>query len=318
MKATTKPINWNAPEDALDQQIWDRVTSNFWLDTKIPLSNDIKTWATMTDEEKLAVRQVFAKLTLLDTLQSELGAPAVSEFARTQQEKAVLSNFTFMESVHAKSYSSIFSTLCSTEEINDILRWVTEHPETQAEVRFIEDLYKRLDDELYVRAASVLLESFLFYSGFFIPFHFASKAKLTNTADLIRLIVRDEGVHGLYIGYKFQQSFAELPEDRQDKYRDQIRKWAMGFYELEAKYTEQVYDPLGLTETVKTYIRYNANKAMQNLGFEDLFPASQTRVEPRILTQMSSDSDETHDFFSGAGSSYVVAKTEETDDDDWA
>lgn len=318
MMATTKPINWNAPEDALDQQIWDRVTSNFWLDTKIPLSNDIKTWATMTDEEKLAVRQVFAKLTLLDTLQSELGAPAVSEFARTQQEKAVLSNFAFMESVHAKSYSSIFSTLCSTEEINDILRWVTEQPETQVEVQFIESLYKRLNDEFYVRAASVLLESFLFYSGFFIPFHFASKAKLTNTADLIRLIVRDEGVHGLYIGYKFQQSFAELPDFRQTTYRNQIREWAMEFYELESKYTEQVYDPLGLTETVKTYIRYNANKAMQNLGFEDLFPASQTRVEPRILTQMSSDSDETHDFFSGAGSSYVVAKTEETDDDDWA
>lgn len=28
---------------------------------------------------------------------------------------------------------------------------------------------------------------------------------MTNTADLIRLIIRDEAVHGYYIGYKFQK-----------------------------------------------------------------------------------------------------------------
>ena len=39
---------------------------------------------------------------------------------RTPHEEAVLNNIQFMESVHAKSYSSIFSTL-NTKEIDDIL-----------------------------------------------------------------------------------------------------------------------------------------------------------------------------------------------------
>ncbi len=53
------------------------------------------------------------------------------------------------------------------------------------------------------KITSVFLESFLFccYSGtadvFLQPW-------LTNTADLIRLIIRDEAVHGYYIGYKYQ------------------------------------------------------------------------------------------------------------------
>lgn len=36
--------------------------------------------------------------------------------------------------------------------------------------------------------------------------YWSSRAKLTNTADIIRLIIRDEAVHGYYIGYKYQQS----------------------------------------------------------------------------------------------------------------
>ncbi len=40
-----------------------------------------------------------------------------------------------------------------------------------------------------------MLESFLFYSGFYAPMYWSSHAKLTNTADLIRLIIRDEAVH---------------------------------------------------------------------------------------------------------------------------
>lgn len=36
--------------------------------------------------------------------------------------------------------------------------------------------------------------------------YFASRGKLTNTADLIRLIIRDEAVHGYYIGYKYQKN----------------------------------------------------------------------------------------------------------------
>lgn len=55
------------------------------------------------------------------------------------------------------------------------------------------------------KVASVFLESFLFYSGFYLPMYWSSRAKLTNTADLIRLIIRDEAVHGYYIGYKFQK-----------------------------------------------------------------------------------------------------------------
>ena len=44
--------------------------------------------------------------------------------------------------------------------------------------------------------------------------YWSSRGKLTNTADLIRLIIRDEAVHGYYIGYKYQKGLEKvIPEN---------------------------------------------------------------------------------------------------------
>lgn len=321
MKKVTS-INWNRVEDELDAEVWHRLVGNFWIDTKIPLSNDLKSWSTLTEAEKLAAKKVFAGLTMLDTIQSTIGAPKMMESARTQHEEAVFANITFMEAVHAKSYSSIFSTLCSTEEINEIFRWAEEDELLQLKANIILDAYEQADEgvekELIAKAASVMLESFLFYSGFYLPFWFSSRGKLTNTADIIRLILRDEGVHGFYIGYKFQKGMDDLPEDLQAKVEETVQNLALRLYNIESRYAEQLYDDIGWTENVKVYLRYNMNKALQNLGMIQMFPDNQTRVEAAILASMTVDSDETHDFFSGSGSSYVIGDVEETTDDDWA
>ena len=91
----------------------------------------------------------------------------------------------------------------------------------------------------------------------------------------------------------------------------------MDMYEVESAYTESIYDQLGWTEDVKKFLRYNANKALNNLGYEILFPADSTEVSASILASLSPQGDENHDFFSGSGSSYVIGDAEETSDDDW-
>ena len=175
----------------------------------MPLSNDIQSWNTLTPEEQLLTMRVFTGLTLLDTIQGTVGAVSLIPDAITPHEEAVYTNIAFMESVHAKSYSSIFSTLCSTKEIDEAFRWSVENPNLQKKAQIVMDYY-RGDDPLKRKVASTLLESFLFYSGFYLPMYWSSRAKLTNTADLIRLIIRDEAVHGYYIGYKFQKGLEKV------------------------------------------------------------------------------------------------------------
>ena len=182
IKGITRPINWNAIEDPVDLDVWNRLTANFWLPEKVPLANDVPSWGQLKDNEKLLTQRVFTGLTMLDTIQGTVGSMSTLPDSRTQHEEAVITNIAFMESVHAKSYSSVFSTLCSTQEIEEAFRWSEENEYLQKKAEIVLNHYKG-DDPLKRKIASTFLESFLFYSGFYWPMYLSSRAKLTNTAD---------------------------------------------------------------------------------------------------------------------------------------
>ena len=308
-------INWNTQPDPTDSDIWDRLTSNFWLPEKIPVSSDARTWRSMTEQEKDATLKVFTGLTVLDTLQGTVGAVSLIPHAATPQEEAVYTNIAFMESVHAKSYSNIFMTLSTTPEIDEAFRWSRENEHMQYKARRILSEYVTGDPERLM-VASVMLESFLFYSGFYLPLRMSSLGKITNSADIIRLIIRDEAIHGYYIGYKYQQKF-KGDNQRHVGLQEEVVELLLDLYDNESHFTEQVYDQLGWSEDVKAFLRYNANKAMNNLGYDGIFPVEETRFNAGVMTSLDPSANENHDFFSGSGSSYVIGKTEQTIDSDW-
>ena len=308
----TRGIDWNNVTNPLDLEVWNRLTANFWLPEKIPLANDLKSWNLMSDEEHLAVTRVFAGLTLLDSIQASVAAPALMADAHTQHEEAVFANISFMEAVHAKSYSQIFATLNSSEEIDDAFDWSEANEYLQEKARIMQQFYND-PDEHKKKVASTMLESFLFYSGFYLPLYYSSKGKITNTADIIRLILRDESVHGYYIGQLYQQ---RIPESRRQELEDFTYDLLSDLMANEVWYAQSIYDPIGLTEDVIKFSRYNANKALMNLGYDGIYSKEQTACNPAVMTGLDLSS-ENHDFFSGSGSSYAVIKSEETDDDDW-
>lgn len=375
-------------------------------------------------------------------------------------------------SVHAKSYSSIFSTLASSTQIDEVFRWSEENEYLQKKAQIVMKHYHG-DDPLKRKVASTLLESFLFYSGFYLPLYWASRSKLSNTADIIRLIIKDEcllgthdlltpdgwkniedvtkedqvaqydpeteefsyvhpikisshevkktyaiesrdfkvvqdvsenhrvvfellkdgkweltemlakditqdflddnviqfltlgqqgdverhpitkyfiieyhepetvygvevptsylvtksgnsvtvtgnSIHGYYIGYKFQKGLEKETPERQDDIKEFAYEMLMELYENEVAYTHSLYDELGLSEDVKKFLHYNANKALGNLGYEALFPKNVTDVSPEILSSLNPGGEENHDFFSGSGSTYTMGTAEATEDEDWA
>ena len=236
-------INWNKLEDDKDLEVWDRLTGNFWLPEKVPVSNDLPVWRAMSEAEHTLTMRVFTGLTLLDTIQGTVGAVSLIPDALTPHEEAVYTNIAFMESVHAKSYSSIFSTLCSTRQIDEAFSWSEENEYLQRKARIVLDYYEG-DSPLKRKVASTLLESFLFYSGFYLPMYFSAHAKLTNTADVIRLIIRDEAVHGYYIGYKYQKGLERVSEDKRGELRDYTYDLLNELYDNEVEYTRSLYEPV--------------------------------------------------------------------------
>ena len=308
-------INWNSIEDMIDKSTWEKLTEQFWLDTRIPLSNDLDDWRALSETEKQMVGYVFGGLTLLDTIQSESAIDAIRPDVRTPHEEAVLNNIQFMESVHAKSYSSIFSTLNTKAEIDDIFEWTNTNEFLQKKAKIINEIYKD-GTPLQKKVASVYAETFLFYSGFFAPLYYLGNNKLANVAEIIKLIIRDESVHGTYIGYKFQLGFNQLTEDEQAEMEDWMYNLLYELYENEEGYTDLLYGELGWQEEVKTFLRYNANKALMNLGMNPLFPDTANDVNPIVMNGLSTGTSN-HDFFSQVGNGYLLGSVEAMNDDDY-
>lgn len=311
-----KSIDWNRVEDAIDKQTWEKLTSQFWLDTRVPVSNDRDDWRRLSDEERDVVNKAFVGLTMLDTLQSEEGANVMRGDVRTQHEEAILNNILFMESVHAKSYSTIFVSLNESKKIDEIFEWGDNNERLQYKAKIINDIYQD-GTALQKKVASVFLESFLFYSGFFTPLWYLGNNQLENVAEIIKLIIRDESVHGTYLGYKFQLGYNELSEDDQYELMMWMYELLNDLMENEDKYTEEIYNQIGWTSEVKTFVRYNANKALQNLGFPAYYDeGTAENVNPIVMNGLSTDTSN-HDFFSQVGSGYLMGQAEAMSDDDY-
>lgn len=310
-----RPTNWNLVPD-LEREVWNKLTQNHWLPEKIAVSNDIPSWRNMTAEEKDVTMKVFAGLTLLDTIQGTVGMTSLMPDSRNAFEEAILTNMCYMETIHAKSYSTIFTTLSTPKDTEDAFRWAEENTQLNIKADIVTMHYEG-DDPEKRKIASVLLEGFLFYSSFFWPIYQASRSKLTNTNDIIMLILRDEAVHQYVIGQWYQRNIADATEERKEELKTFTIDLLLDLYENETLYARSIYDGVGLSEEVLNFIRYNANKSLQSLGYDSIFGAEQTKVLPSVLSSLSPDGGSNHDFFSGSGSSYKLAEVVSLDDDDW-
>ena len=56
-------------------------------------------------------------------------------------------------------------------------------------------------------AASVFLETYLFYSGFFLPLWLAGQGEMVASCDIIKKIIADESIHGGFVGLLFQDLY---------------------------------------------------------------------------------------------------------------
>lgn len=312
-----KAVNWNKEDDNFTQAFWDQNVKQFWLPEEISVSKDLKVWNELSEKERDLYKKVLAGLTLLDTKQGNNGIPSMMSLTDNLQRKAVLSFMGTMEEIHAKSYSSIFTTLLSNREIDELFDWIESEETLQRKADLILQQYENTTDEksLYLSmVTSVFLESFLFYSGFFYPLFLAGQGKMVASGEIISLILRDESLHGKYIGLLAQEKFEKFNEEEKKELKNKMYEIFNNLMENEIKYTKLIYNESGLEEEVINFLQYNANRALEYLGFEDYYKVKP--VNSIVLNGLSTET-KTHDFFSTKGNGYQKGIYEELEDEDF-
>ena len=317
-----KAVNWNTLDNDYVEVFWEQNLRQFWIDTEYIPSKDIDSWHSLTPEMREAYKKVLGGLTLLDTLQSHTGMPKIIDHIDSLQCRSVLSYMCMMETIHAKSYSTIFTTVASTEEINEIFKWVQENQHLQYKAQKIDYYYQALNNpdatlrEIYLAlVASVFLESYLFYSGFFLPLWLSGQGQMVASSDIIKKIIADESIHGVFVGKLAQEIYDKMNFIEKENVKDEIMELFYDLYENESKFTDEIYSDVELTSEVKEYIKYNGNRALMNLGFDEEFEVRE--VNPIVLNGLNVETTQ-HDFFSKKSTNYEkTLEVVHLNDDDW-
>lgn len=317
MQKIHNAVNWNREEDGFTQAFWEQNVKQFWLPEEISVSKDIKVWNELSNKEKELYKKVLGGLTLLDTKQGNNGIPSMMSLTENLQRKAVLSFMGTMEEIHAKSYSSIFMTLLSNLEIDELFEWIETEPTLQRKADLVLAQYENTTNQegLYLSmVTSVFLESFLFYSGFFYPLYLSGQGKMVASGEIISLILRDESLHGKYIGLLAQEIYDSFDKMDKEMLEEKMYSILYSLMENEIEYTNVIYRESGLEKEVVNFLKYNANRALENLGFEKLYTVD--AINPIVLNGLSTET-KTHDFFSTKGNGYQKGVYEELEDEDF-
>ncbi|MCD0156688.1 ribonucleotide-diphosphate reductase subunit beta [Deinococcus sp. 6GRE01] len=311
--------NWSEPEDSFSVTFYEKYTSQLWFPEEIPLSNDAIVWKSLTDAERWTYMHASAGLNALDTLQGEVGMPALRGLVPGHIRKATLQFQGMMEDIHARSYSLMNKTFLSTTEERAVFAWVESQPQLQFKIAFIQDVFADPDTSDFglwrKMVVSCMLETALFYSGFYYPLLMAGQGRMVSAGEIFNLIILDEAVHGVYVALLAQERFEALSEAQQAE----ALAWFDGaldtLYRNELAYTDTLYAGVGLTEDVGRFIRFNFNVLADNLALPRRFPDED--INPVVLNGIRTRGT-THDFFSAKGSSYAKLNVEPLADEDFA
>ena len=326
MEKKYQAVNWNEPDNNYITSFWEQNLKQFWIDTEYTPSRDKDSWRTLSLNFRDCYKKILGGLTMLDTIQN-YDISLLSQHIDSLQNRSLIQYMSFIEGIHAKSYSTIFTTLIDSNlEIDEVFNWVQENPQLQYKAQKVDNIYqlcrkeKLTDFELFqVLSASINLESHLFYSGFYLPLWVAGyEQKLIACSDIIKKIVQDESLHGGFLGMLARELYLKQDDKTKDEWYSWLVEFSLDLHRNEIIYIEDIYSKLNeelnfdMIGEVKDYLKYNFNRAFNNLGFEEYFDVNE--INPIVMNGISLETTQ-HDFFSKKSTNYEKLVDSEVLDD---
>ena len=288
--------------------------NNFWIPEEINLSQDIKDYPNLTENERTAYNKILSFLVFLDSIQTA-NLPCIGEYITANEINLCLSIQTFQECVHSQSYSYMLDSICSPVERNDILyQWKTDAHLLRRNT-FIGDLYNEFQEKkddftlLKVMMANYILEGIYFYSGFMFFYNLSRNGKMPGSAQEIRYINRDENTHLWLFRNMILEMKKELPELFTPEHIEILKEMLKEGVRQEIAWGHYVIGDqiAGLTkEMITDYIQYLGNLRFTNLGFDPIYPDhTQEPDSMRWVSQYSNANMVKTDFFEAKSTAYA-------------
>lgn len=293
--------------------------NNFWIPEEINMSQDLKDYKILTEDERTAYDKILSFLIFLDSLQMEnLGN--VNNYITASEVNLCLTIQAFQEAIHSQSYSYILDTICPPDKRNEILYQWKDDPILLSRNKFIGDLYNEFLENpipqnlLKTLMSNYILEGIYFYSGFMFFYNLERNSKMPGSVQEIRYINRDENTH-LWL---FRNIINELRKEETqlftdtviEELRDMLRigvenEIAWGVYVIGDKIQ-------GLNKKViSEYIKYLGDLRLKDLGMSPLYNIKENPL-PWVDLYADANSVKT-DFFEAKSTAYAKSAAIEDD-----
>lgn len=313
-------IPWNLCKDKVVVATHRINQRNGWVTDRINVTGDRVSWTKLSPEQQKAFVRTFVILSRIDAEQGLVGMDILADRVRDTYVAAVLRYQSGMEIVHSESYGRQLATFISTAEETEVIEWADNSKEVDDVIGFLIEEMIKVDEfesdplvaESLLLAYSTVLESYLFFLLFYYPLYLADvKQRMTRCAEVIRLILRDESVHGAFSGYVFVRNQKEMTDTQKAVTQEKVETFMSELYNRIDALLNVVYEDIPeIIEDIKRFANYNFNRTLQNLGYAEVFDAEDTAFHPAIESEVKNGLDVTHDFFSMTGNVYFMMKSD--------
>jgi ribonucleoside-diphosphate reductase beta chain len=310
-------LNWDDVRYKWAYPLYKNMLANFWTPFEINMSSDSKQYVNLSEKEQDTFNKIIGLLAFLDSVQTDYSSK-VAAYLTDSSLAALMSTLSFQEVVHNQSYSYVLSSLVPKSKQDEIFEyWKTDEVLRERNDFIVEGYQEFLQNptpQSFLKSIiyDVILEGLNFYSGFSFFYNLARNQKMVSTSTMINYINRDEQLHV----YLFTQIFKAVIEDDPQLKDEELERFARETFlraaELEIKWSKYIIGNSfeGIHESdLEAYIKFMANKRLNELGFNKLYPDYSRNPLPWIKAYSDVNSGKS-DFFEQKSRQYTKVSDE--------
>ena len=281
-----------------------------WLPEEVPMADDVKDWQkNLSEVERNLVTQIFRFFTQSDVEVNNCYMKHYSQVFKPTEVLMMLSAFSNIETVHIAAYSHLLDTIGMPEiEYQAFLKY----KEMKDKYDYMQSFSVENKTEIAktLAAFGAFTEGLQLFASFAILLNFPRFNKMKGMGQIVTWSVRDETLHCLSVIKLFRTFVQENPEIWTAELRREITQICETIVEHEDSFIDLAFelgDVQGLTAPeVKQYIRFIADRRLQQLGLEPVY-----RIErnPRPWLDEMLNAIEHTNFFENRATEYSKAST---------
>ncbi len=302
---TYKPFRYPWAYDA-----WLTQQRIHWLPEEVPLSDDVTDWRRiLTLAERNLLAQIFRFFTQADV---EVNNCYMKHYARVFEPTEVqmmLAAFSNIETVHIAAYSHLLDTVGMPEvEYSAFMHYKAMRDKYDYMKQFGSDSKEDIARTLAVFGA--FTEGVQLFASFAILLNFPRFGKMKGMGQIVAWSARDETLHTENAIRLFRTFIGEYPEVWTDALRRDLTDACRTVIEHEDAFIDLAFEMGGVegleAEEVKAYIRFIADRRLEQLGLEPIFAVAEN---PLSWMDEMLNGVEHANFFENRATEYARAAT---------